>query len=255
MWGAAAVFTLGVLIGSPAFAHQFNNSDFLSYSQVEWGEDPTPTNIAGVLQNNFDSVFAADGDLLQVGLSSPSGYSLLFDSAEGIENFLPSGGIPGPLTVSLLDPIQSSAGALGGEVVTLALNVTFGDAGVIEGNLHIPFGDLILTGLSGDVAVFNGINVRSLLGDAETILGGGPLPDPSLSYQDFFFLINDVDQSFNTGPVSSFADTNLELPPGAAPVPETGGYSTLGDVLLLLGTVAVTPGRRIKAHLKRATPE
>jgi hypothetical protein len=122
---------------------------------------------------------------------------------------------------------------------------------VIEGNLHIPFGDLILTGLSGDLAVFNGINVRSLLGDAETILGGGPLPDPSLSYQDFFLLINDVDQSFNTGPVSSFADANLELPPGAAAVPETGRYSTLGDVLLLLGLIAATRGRRIEPRLER----
>lgn len=238
-----AALCVGVLTHSPAFA-AFNANDFYTYSEVEWGEDPTPTNIAGVLESDFNSVFAPENDLMVVGLPQPAGHSMIFDSADAIINYLPAGGTPGPLVADLLDPIDTSSGFLGSSVVALTLNVDFSDAGIDDGNLNIPFGNLILTGLSGDLAFANGMNVRSVLGEADTALGGGPLPASDLSYDDFTALIDDLNLSFNTGPVSSFAQSHLELPATTVTVPEPGSLGTAAAGVLLLGIAAALRGRR-----------
>jgi len=238
-----AALAAGVVAHSPVIAATFNDNDFLTWSQVAWGDVPAPGNISYLLETDFDSVFAPEGDLLQVGLPSP-GHFLVFDSADAIINYLPASGAPGPLIASLDDPVTTSSGSLGGEVVTLALNVDFSDAGLLTGNLSIPFGDLMLTGLSGDLAFANGMSVRSLLPDADSVLGGGPLPSPGLSYSDFFILLNEIDMSFNGGPVSTFADDHLELPASTVTVTEPGSLGTAAAGMLFLGIAAVLRGRR-----------
>src|SRR5271166_1276970 len=152
-------------------------------------------------------------------LFSPRNFSMIFDEASAITAFLPGEGAPGPLTADLLDPATSASGVFGGEVVALTLNIAFSDAGLITHPNGVAFGDLVLTGLTGADAQFNGLRVRDLLPIMNTLLGGGA--GPGITIDDAFELTNTVDMSFNGGPISTFGMNNLELPPGATPLPAT----------------------------------
>ncbi len=134
-------------------------------------------------------------------------------------------------------------------MATLTLNVAFNDAGLLKGTSNVRFGNLILTGFTNDLAFMNGMTVRELLGEANTILGGGPTPSPTFSYFDFFAAVNSVDMSFNGGPANmSFDDQHLQLPPvTTAAAPEIDPSFALSGMTLLLGALAVIRGR---AHIK-----
>jgi hypothetical protein len=107
------------LAALPAHATTFTLGEFVTWSQVAWGGDPAPGNISYSLEQNFNSIYGPS-DLLEVGVPGPGGFSLIFDSADAIIAYLPASGTPGPLTATLLDPVTSASGALGGEVVTAA---------------------------------------------------------------------------------------------------------------------------------------
>src|SRR6185503_7540318 len=115
-------------------------------------------------------------------------------------------GTPGPLTADLLDPASSAAGALGGEVATLRLNIAFGDAGVIKGTTGLLLGDLHVCNLTGTQAPLDNLTVRQVQDQANSLLGGGTA---SVSAQDMFTVTNEIDMSFNGGPVSTFAQQSL----------------------------------------------
>jgi len=181
---------LGIVIGtaaSPAMAQTFQNNDFITWSQVAWGQPPTTGNLTAELQQDFNTVFASTNDLMEIGIHGSAGYSIIFDDPNNIINFLPATGAPGPLTADLLDPATSAAGSYGGEVATLELNVAFNDAGLLKGNLGMSVGNLVLTGFTGDLTFANGLTVRQILNDANTVLGGGPEPNPSVMFQDMFY--------------------------------------------------------------------
>jgi hypothetical protein len=61
---AAAVLAvaLGATLGNNALA-VWNEGDFITYGQAAWGDDPTATNVAGLLFNNLSSVYARTGGL------------------------------------------------------------------------------------------------------------------------------------------------------------------------------------------------
>src|ERR1700685_545921 len=175
------------LAAGAAFAGGFQTNDFITYSQVAWGQDVEPGNIAQELQQDFNTVFASTNDLMEIGIHGSAGYSIIFDDPSNIINFLPATGAPGPLTADLLDPATSAAGSYGGEGATLELNVAFNDAGLLKGNLGMSVGNLVLTGFTGDLTFANGLTVRQILNDANTVLGGGPEPNPSVMFQDMFY--------------------------------------------------------------------
>ncbi len=68
-----------------------------------------------------------------------------------VEGYLPASGPPGALNADLLNPVSSSSGEFGGEVVALRINVDFSAAGITQGPGG-PFGALTLgsTGMSLD---------------------------------------------------------------------------------------------------------
>jgi hypothetical protein len=238
-------FVLGIAIwaaAGPAMAQTFQNNDFVTWSQVAWGQMPTSGNLTYELQQDFNTVFASTNDLMEIGIHGSAGYSIIFDDPNDIINFLPATGAPGPLTADLLDPATSAAGSYGGEVATLELNVAFNDAGLLKGNLGMSVGNLVLKGFTGDLTFANGLTVRQILSDANTVLGGGPEPNSSVTFQDMFTLANDIDMSFNNGTVSTFATQHFVYPVSQS-APEIDATAAGGAAMLLIGALAVARGR------------
>jgi hypothetical protein len=166
------------LAAPPAHATMFTDGEFVVWSQGEWGGDPAPGNISFSLEENFESVFAPSGGLLEVGIPGTAGFSIIFDGPDPIITYLPASGTPGPLTVDLLDPVDTASGALGGEMVTATLNITFSDDNLLAHPAGIPFGDLVLqnlesvAGVGPEVAALDGMSVREVLSAANPLLGG-----------------------------------------------------------------------------------
>src|SRR5262249_20499143 len=105
----------------------WHDGDVVSFNQSAWAEQTTAT---GLLNQNFNSVYATTVGLLEVGI----GFSMIFTEAFKLLEYLPASGFPGALTGDVLDPSATSAGIFGGNVTGLRLNIDFSDAGVILGD-------------------------------------------------------------------------------------------------------------------------
>ncbi|MEB3237250.1 MAG: hypothetical protein VKO64_06465 [Candidatus Sericytochromatia bacterium] len=112
------------------------------------------------------------------GFRVGSGRTLTFTNPSDIAVYLPSQGTPTPLTQSWVNPTLNRGGALGGEVTALKLNVRVSDLG----GLPPGFGDLIVNvdTMDGAGVAFRGKSVRQVLGEAEQVLGSGPLASASV---------------------------------------------------------------------------
>ena len=111
-----AVAALSAPLALPAHASTFTGNEFVTWSQspeettfAESG-NPAECTISGLLENNFDTLFAPF-DLLEVGIPGAGGFSMIFDSADAMIAYLPASGDPGPLTADLLDPVHTASGA------------------------------------------------------------------------------------------------------------------------------------------------
>ena len=231
-----AIAVLTVAAGA-AHADTFSNDQFETGSEILWH------NSAQLVVQGFNAAFASTGDLMQIGIPGSAGNSIIFDDPNAVLAYLPAIGPPGILTQDLLDPTESPSGVYGGETAALTLTVDFNDAGLFKGTSAVPFGDLLLTGLTGDQAFLNGSSVRKVLSDANIFLGGSY--QPAFSYLDFYTTVDDINNSFNGGPVSSWADQHLELPSSnLTAAPEIDPASVGTAVTLLVGTLAVLGERR-----------
>jgi hypothetical protein len=230
------------LVALPAHATTFTAGEFVTWSQVAWGDDPTSGDISGALEMNFNSLFAPS-QLLQVGIPGPAGFSLIFDSADAVIAYLPASGTPGPLTASLLDPVTSVSGALGGEVVAATLNVLFSDLGLLAHPAGVAFGDLrfqnlaslaaaeLAPGVGPEISELNGMSVREALSEADLVLGGAASP---LTPEDLFVLLSFTARAFLGGELEGNADTFLALPPSTSAVPEPPTWA-----MMLLGFAGI----------------
>ena len=257
-----ALSALSLPLALPAHATTFTDGEFLTWSQVAWGGDPfcdpTVCNISGILENDFNSLFAPS-DLLEVGVPGAGGFSMIFDSADAIIAYLPASGAPGPLTANLLDPVHTASGALGGEVLTATLNVTFSEDGLLAHPSGASFGDLVLqnlgslpddpvwgNGFGSEIAELDGQSVDEVLADANAILGGAASP---FTPEEIFRLLNNIDMSFNGGPVSGFAMDYLALPEGSTvPEPTTWAMTLIGFSGLGFAGWRSSRGPRSAAH-------
>ena len=234
----------------PARATMFTDGEFVTWSQVAWGDDPFPGNISFSLEQNFDSVFASSRGLLEVGIPGPAGFSIIFDGPDPIITYLPASGIPAPLTADLLNPVETPTGALGGEVVTATLNVTFSDDNLLAHPAGLFFGDLVLqnldslAGVGPEVAALDGMSVREVLADANPLLDGGVNP---VTPQDMFVLLNAIDMSFNGGPVSDFAMEHLAFPATTPSVPEPSTWAMLLIGFACLGYAGYRRAKGLRA--------
>jgi|WetSurMetagenome_2_1015567.scaffolds.fasta_scaffold30269_3 hypothetical protein len=179
----------------------WKKGELLTYNQAEWG-DPTGTN-AALLQANYSTVYASAFGLLEVGLPGAAGFSLNFTGATPVIAFLPAPGTAGALVMDDLDPISSSAGVFGGDVVALKLNVDFSDAGMLTGSSGLAFGDLTMCGFGN---AFDGGKIRDFLASANTVLGGGSV---GFSVAELAPIALELNGAFFQSVPSTFAQTHL----------------------------------------------
>jgi hypothetical protein len=254
------IFTaLGALTiaAPPVGATTFTPGEFFTYDQFEYGtntrlEEPNNPQAAALLEDNFDTVYAPFEDLLQVGVPGPAGHSLIFDSPDAVLAYLPTGGTPGPLTADLLDPLSSSSGVLGGEVVAATLNTDFSNAGLLAHPASVALGDLVFQNLETlvgtnfffypvdpEIADLDGLPVHEVLSEANLVLGGHANPS-GISAADFYAALFLADDAFHDGllPTYDFADGAVLTPssyliapditPPAVPEPSTWAMMLLG---------------------------
>jgi hypothetical protein len=179
----------------------WQNNDLTTYNQAEWGGTASP---AALLLNYYNSVYQSVSLLFAIG--DPRVYFEEFDSAAALHTYLPQSGTVGELNATLLDPTSSSAGAFGGDVAALKLNVDFSDAGVLSGNSGLKFGDLTICGLTSDTGL-NGTTIRNFVATANSVLGAA-----STAYTPTALdaLAQDLNASFDAGTPSTWAQQHLE---------------------------------------------
>jgi hypothetical protein len=181
----------------------WKEGDVFSYTQVSWGDNPDGVNIATVLANNFSAVYPLS--FVEVGIPGAGGFSVRFTSAAAINTYQPSTGPAGALTGDLVDPVSTSSGTFGGDVLALRLNIDFSDAGLTGGNAGIAFGDLTLCNLT-DLVLYEGLTVRDFYAIAGTALGGG---NADYTYAQLDAFTQDVNASFQAGVPNAFAQDHL----------------------------------------------
>jgi hypothetical protein len=157
---------------------------YTTVTQGGWGAAPHGNNPGAILLANFTKVYPAG--YVRIG----GGYTLTFTSQQAIDNFLPAGGKPGALTMSAANPFSSDAGVFAGQVLALQLNVDFSAAGVFQtgfGGLHLQSSPLA------------GWTVSQVLAAANLALGGGPLPAGITSISQLNDIVDQLNQSFDSG--------------------------------------------------------
>jgi hypothetical protein len=219
-----------------AGADVWQAGDETTYNQGVWGAPPD--NVGAVLlADHFDTVYAATGGVI---VGSLSGFTMVFTDVDSVLNYQPSVGPYAPLNSSVFNPVTTSSGAFGGDVLALEFNVDFSDAGFLPATSGIPFGNLLLEGFS-TLPQLDGLTVRQFLGDMNTLLGGG---STIVTIDDLGTIVNDLNSSFNfpPGTPSQFAQDHLVAPALVTQTPEPSSLALL--IAGLLGLAAT-------AHFKR----
>jgi hypothetical protein len=135
--------------------------DLTTYSQGIWGGGYPPVNAgATLLVAQFNTVYASLGGVVA---GSSSGFTIAFTDAPSVLAYMPSVGSYAALNSSVLNPISTSSGAFGGDVMALTFNVDFSDAGLLPGTSGLRFGDLTLDNFTGTLAPLDGLTVRQFL--------------------------------------------------------------------------------------------
>lgn len=146
-------------------------------------------NAACTRDENWETVF--DGNFV-VGI----GFTITFTSPQAVEEYLPEGMTPSPLTMNHIDPENTEAKVFGGQVTALKLNVLFSDFGIglNDPNDPTPLGFLFVG--SGP---FAGLTVYELLDLGEKVLGGNlnTLNDYNATISQLNSAITSVNENFD----------------------------------------------------------
>ena len=164
-----------------------NTNKYCSFTQGGWGSPPNGNNPGTILRNNFSAVYPSG--ICEIGIPGSAGYSIKFKSSSAIQAFLPSGGRPGALNADWVNPLSSSAGVFGGQVLALKLNVDFGS--FFFGAAANSFGDLVINDPSSP---FSGRTVRSILALCNAAIGGS---NTGYSYSSLSTIADTLNQSFD----------------------------------------------------------
>ena len=150
----------------------WQQGDFITYTQANLDIFPDPQLI--FTQPNYNTVYGSNGGVVEIGIPGASGFSMQFTGIDaGVRGYLVTGGSPSSLTADLINPTSSPSGTFGGDLLVLTLTIDFSDAGFMNGNANIPYGDLVLTNFQNNLSSLNGLTVRQFNSLANILLGGG----------------------------------------------------------------------------------
>jgi len=175
--------------------------EFCTYTQGGWGSRPSGNNPGSILAKNFSNIYSKG---VEVGIPGISGYSMKFTSARHIELYLPAGRIPNRLNRDYINPLSTTSGVFGGQVLALQLNVDFSAAGITQGSGG-PVGDLRLCNFGTSL---EGKTVSEILRIANTALGGGALPS-GFTYSTLNNLVDNLNMAFDNCKPSAWARKHM----------------------------------------------
>ncbi len=241
-YATALASLLWMLTARPACASSFQFGDLTTFTENDWGGTPGTDAGATALVSFYDTVYASAFGIVTVG--SASGHTMSFTDFDSVLAYLGAVGPFAPLNGNELDPITTASGGFGGEVLGLELDVDFSDANVLPGALGVRFGDLELTGF-GAGSPFEGLRVRQVLADVNTLLSGGT---SAFTIADLGSTVGDLNASFSEGNPSTFAGNHLIVPTETTPVPEPATLTLLGSALGLFAGM-----RRARSRFKSST--
>ena len=244
-----ALTVLALMLGhaGAANAGPWHVGDLTTYGQGIWGGVPGTDAGATLLVAEFDTVYASTGGVI---VGSTSGSTMVFTDATSVLTYMPSVGPYAPLNGSVANPLTTVSGAFGGEVLALAFNVDFSDAGFLPETSGLRFGDLVLTGFS-TASQLNGLTVRQFLGNMNTLLSGGSsivtVSELGTGVGEVGGLVSNLNASFSNGNPQQFAQDHLEAPnsgTGNGSEPAVPEPSTLVLSAILFGTWGAARGYR-----------
>jgi hypothetical protein len=177
----------------------WRTGDMRTFPQGAYGD---ATSHGGtLLAANFGAQYGANS--LLVG----GAQTLRFTTASAVISYLPASGVPAALTGSLTNPLTSSSGEFGGQIVALQINADFSGAGVIAGARDL--GSLYICSYAASPLV-NGQTVDQFLVTANSLLGGG---SASFGIGTANAVAAQINNAFVDGVPSTFAQENLVAGP------------------------------------------
>lgn len=147
---------------------------FVTFTQGGWGTKCAGNNPGCLRDQWFGSVFP--GGLLlgdQDGVDGDGHYVVHLTTSKAVEDFLPEGGTPAKLGFDAVNPKNSGAGVLGGQLAAAKLNVHFDDAGAFAGKktqTGAVVGDLVFAW--GVHAKLLGFSLREVITLADRAIAG-----------------------------------------------------------------------------------
>jgi hypothetical protein len=137
---------------------------FRTQTQGGWGSECSGGNPGCYRDDHFDAAFPGG---LVIGCGA--GHTLTFSGSGAVEAFLPASGTAGILTQSAVDPVDSAAGVLAGQLTAATLSLGFDAADPAFSASSEPLAGLVIcgTGTSCD-----GLAVGTVVADANLVLGG-----------------------------------------------------------------------------------
>lgn len=164
---------------------------YRTQTQGGWGSKPNGNNPGMYRSIHFDDTFPD-------GLTVGGDYTLLLNSSQAVEDFLPSGGQPAALGEDYEDPSgKELKNSFAGQVVALTLSVEFDKNDPDFSDAETLLEDLVFAEGTG----FEGYTVGEILADANKVLGGGD-SDYGFSLNDLHEILDAVNNSFVDGEVN-----------------------------------------------------
>ena len=221
---ASASFDVVCSVDEPPEDPDIGVGDFCSQTQGGWGSVPRGNNTGKLLHNNFAAVFPGNVGVIVGDPDGPDAdgdFAILLKTAQAGTDYLPAGGTPAALTADQTNPLTTSSGVFGAQMVAATLNVAFDLAGIgklTPQRTPPPYlGDLVyVAGCVDDDLV--GLSVNQVLALANTAISGGGTP-AGVTISDLSDALATLNENFVD------CDTNLgclALPAGS---PKSGASS------------------------------
>ncbi|MBU1579040.1 MAG: hypothetical protein KJ754_06400, partial [Bacteroidetes bacterium] len=114
-------------------------SNFTTYSKGGWGQNASGNNVGALRDQYFDQVYPND-----FVIGNPDNFTITFESAADVENYLPGGGEPAVLNNSWFNPLKKDKlGNMADQIIAARLNRDYNAAGFLGVNDTYFLGELV----------------------------------------------------------------------------------------------------------------